>query len=139
MRLLMVSFLLLLLAVPVAASASVSTDANKICKEFSARAKSELGNPDINDPKAAGKYFRKAVRFAKQQNKALAALDPSSAPLQTLVKANKGSIRLLRKLAKAAADNDKQRAERLIEELTPISERVDNAAKDLGAKACGTG
>jgi hypothetical protein len=123
---------------PTAALKSVAKQANAICDAYTAKGRA-LGSPDLNDPAAAKKYFSAAEQLAQGQLAELSALqapEDEQADLAALNSAFKEATDLLGDLAQAAADKDKARGAELVQRLTPISHRVDKAARALGANAC---
>ncbi|MEA2171073.1 MAG: hypothetical protein QOF76_4373 [Solirubrobacteraceae bacterium] len=124
--------------VATAAPKSVAKQANAICRSYTAKGRA-LGSPDLTDPAAAEKYFSAAEKLAQGQLAELSALEAPAdeqADLTALNSAFKDATKLLGDLAKAASDRDKARGAELVQQLTPISDRVDKAARALGATAC---
>ena len=112
--------------------------ANDICAKYSKEGQ-KLGSPDLSDPDKAEDYFNKAKDLAQRQQDELEGLDPADsvkADYDKLTKATGDATQLLSDLADAAKAKDQKKGVELVQKLTPISEAVDTAAKDIGATSC---
>jgi hypothetical protein len=116
----------------------LASKANDICAKYSKEGQ-KLGSPDLADPKKAEDYFNKATDLAQEQQDELTALEPADsvkADYDKLTKATGDATALLSDLAAAAEAKDQEKGVELVQKLTPISEAVDTAAKDIGATSC---
>jgi hypothetical protein len=112
--------------------------ANAICVKYSEKGKA-LGQPDLANPATAEAYFKKAGGLAQAQTDELNALKPPDAQkddYKKLTDAYGTATGLLSDLADAAGKKDKTAGTKLISELTPISQKVDDAARAIGATSC---
>jgi hypothetical protein len=118
--------------------AALVKQANAICVKYSDKAKA-LGDANLKDPAMAEAYFSKAGDLAKAQLDELKALKPGDeekGEFDKLTSAYSDAIGLLGDLADAAGKQDRDAGTRLITELTPISETVDETARSIGAASC---
>jgi molecular chaperone GrpE (heat shock protein) len=116
----------------------VATKANAICEKYAAEGK-KLGQPDLTDPAKAEDYFNQAADLADKQQKELAALKPADSvkkQFDTLVSVSADATKLLGDLATASGKTDREAVAKLIQELTTVSENLDEAANDVGANSC---
>lgn len=121
---------------PSLSKAEIGDEAGAICVKFTKRGQ-KLGNPDLADPAAAEKYFNDAAEVAEDQQDALNELnDRAGGALDDLTTASEEAVALLHDLADAAGANDQDKGAELIQKLSPISQRVDTAARAVGADEC---
>jgi hypothetical protein len=122
------------------AMAALAKRANAICNHYADVAK-QLGAPKISVPAKAARYFTAATRLARRQQAEFAALHPAAAVAaryKAFLSASADAVDLLGRLAQAAAAGDQARGAKLVQNLAPISARVDKTAHGIGASACAT-
>jgi hypothetical protein len=116
----------------------LASKADAICAKYSKEGQ-KLGAPDLSDPEKAADYFDKATDLANRQQDELEGLEPSDSvksDYAKLTKATGQATDLLGDLAEAAKAKDQKKGGELVAKLTPISQAVDTAAKDIGADSC---
>ncbi len=112
--------------------------ANAICAKY-AKQGADLGAPDLTDPESAETYFTKAEALTQKQQKELEALEPvesAKADFEKLTDATNGFTTLLGDLGDAAGKKDNKKGLELLRKLPEASEKVDAAAKTVGADTC---
>lgn len=118
--------------------AELVEQANAICKA-SAEEGRKLGRPNLADPATAEDYFNRARDLAQRQQDDLDALVPPAAQaddLDALVSSLGEATTLLDELAAAGAAGDQAKIAELVQQLTPVSAEVDEAANALGTASC---
>lgn len=118
--------------------AQLSKQASAICKDYAEQGE-DLGQPDFADPESAKAYFDKAADLARQQQDGLSGLEPGDAEQENfdkLVTASGAAVGVLEDLGAAVADNDREGIAELIQDLTNVSQDLDEAANAVGANAC---
>lgn len=118
--------------------AELAKAANKICQKYAAEGQ-KLGQPELSDPAKAQEYFNKAADLAKKQEGELSDLDPASdvqADWDKLIKSSQDATKLLNDLASAAGSKDQEQGAKLIQDLTTVSQQLDDAASKVGATDC---
>lgn len=118
--------------------AQLAKRANAICAKY-AKQGEDLGAPDLTDPKKAQTYFTKAEDLTSKQQDELKGLDPAESvrtDYKKLTDATGEVTALLGELATAAEAEDRDKGVELINQLTPLSTKIDTTAKDIGADEC---
>jgi hypothetical protein len=112
--------------------------ASEICAKYAEQGQA-LGQPDLANPQEARDYFGKAEELASQQQDELEGLTPAdeiAGDYERMTDATAEATALLGELADAAEAEDRAKGTELVQQLTPLSAKVDEAARAIGADSC---
>ena len=115
--------------------------ANDVCRTYTAKAKA-LKQPAGGDTSGGARFFAQAATIAADQHTALGKLDPAAdvrSDWRAFYARDAEGSAALKRLADAARGRASNEGASILEQLSSLDERLDAAARTLGATACGSG